>query len=156
MTSRLPRERRYRRSPAGEKVMVRFELTTLQLRRLPLLIPLSYITPIAMVGVGIEPTTFGSSDRRYYHLSYPTRLDVRGRIRTYDFWFRRPALLVPLSYTDKPGSAGIPACLLRSVDLCRKPRRQGCLRSQEISQDGRIRTSVSLLQRQVGARCPTS
>ena len=80
MASRLPRERCFRRSPAGEKVMV---------------------------GVGIEPTTFGSSDRRCYHLSYPTKFDVRGEIRTPALRVRSATLLVPLSYTDKVRMAGI-------------------------------------------------
>jgi hypothetical protein len=108
MTSRLPREYCFRRSPAGEKVMV---------------------------GRGLEPRPFGLQPS-----ALPVKLTnqtyARGRIRTYALWFRKPALLVPLSYTDKPGSAGILACLLRSVGLCRKSRRQGCLRSQEKSQDG--------------------
>ena len=98
-----------------------------------------------MVGRGLEPRPVGLQPSAL-PVKLTNRIDVRGEIRTPALWFRRPALLVPLSYTDKPGSAnlGAPPILarvLRSVGHCREPRRQGWaalpgLRSQEISQDG--------------------
>src|SRR5262245_13167614 len=43
-----------------------------------------------------------------------------------------PSCGLPGKLGKLPGSAGILACLLRSVGHCRKPSRQGCLRSQVV------------------------
>src|SRR5262245_22104715 len=79
MTSRLPREYCFRRSPAGKK---------------------------GMVGRGLEPHPFGLQPSAL-PVKLTNQIYARGRIRTYDLWFRKPALLLPLSYTDKVRMAGI-------------------------------------------------
>jgi hypothetical protein len=79
MISRLPREYCFRRSPAGEKVMV---------------------------GRGLEPRQFGLQPSAL-PVKLTNQIYIRGEIRTPALRVRSATLLVPLSYTDKVRMAGI-------------------------------------------------
>lgn len=85
-------------------------------------------------------------------LSYITRFSGWGRHRTDDLRLFRPALLP----SELPNQ-------VMSVERLELPTSAFVARRSQVptelhgqSQDGRIRTCVSLLPRQVGDRCPTS